>query len=85
MNKKVSIITLFYNSKNYFDTTIKSVLSQTYVTDRKGHDLRYAIDPAKAMRELGWRPTTPFEVGIKLTIKWYINNQDWLNCCFGNR
>ena len=53
----------------------------TFVTDRKGHDLRYAIDPAKAMRELGWAPTTRFEDGIKLTIDWYRNHMDWMNEC----
>ncbi len=53
----------------------------TYVTDRKGHDLRYAIDPAKAMRELGWKPTTMFKDGIKLTIKWYKDHVDWMKEC----
>lgn len=53
----------------------------TFVTDRKGHDLRYAIDPSKAMRELGWQPTTKFEDGIKLTIKWYKDNSKWLDEC----
>lgn len=49
----------------------------TYVTDRKGHDMRYAIDPTKIHEELGWLPETKFEDGIKKTIKWYINNKDW--------
>ena len=49
----------------------------TFVADRKGHDLRYAIDPAKIHRELGWLPETPFEVGIEKTIRWYLDNQDW--------
>ena len=49
----------------------------TFVTDRKGHDLRYAIDPAKIHRELGWLPETPFEVGIEKTIRWYLDNQEW--------
>lgn len=53
----------------------------TYVTDRKGHDLRYAIDPTKAMRELGWKPTTMFKDGIKPTIEWYKNNMDWMKEC----
>ena len=53
----------------------------TYVTDRKGHDLRYAIDPAKAMRELGWKPTTMFKDGIKLTIDWYKNHMEWMEEC----
>ncbi|MDL2323844.1 dTDP-glucose 4,6-dehydratase [Ruminococcaceae bacterium OttesenSCG-928-A16] len=51
----------------------------TYVTDRKGHDLRYGIDPEKIRRELGWQPDTPFEEGIELTIDWYLNNGDWLH------
>lgn len=49
----------------------------TYVTDRKGHDLRYAIDPTKIHNELGWLPSTPFEKGIKLTIDWYLANRTW--------
>ncbi len=53
----------------------------THVTDRKGHDRRYAIDPSKANRELGWGPTTMFDEGIKKTIDWYIQNQEWMNEC----
>ena len=49
----------------------------TYVTDRKGHDMRYAIDPTKIHTELGWLPETAFEDGIKLTIKWYLDNKPW--------
>lgn len=49
----------------------------TYVTDRKGHDLRYAIDPTKIYKELGWSPQTEFKDGIKKTIKWYLDNRDW--------
>ena len=49
----------------------------TYVTDRKGHDMRYAIDPAKIHRELGWLPKTKFEDGIRKTIRWYLDNQEW--------
>ena len=49
----------------------------TYVTDRKGHDMRYAIDPTKITRELGWEPTTMFDDGIKRTIKWYLENRTW--------
>lgn len=48
-----------------------------YVTDRPGHDLRYAIDPAKIYRELGWQPETKFADGIKMTIDWYVANEDW--------
>ena len=49
----------------------------TYVTDRKGHDMRYAIDPTKIHNELGWLPETKFADGIKKTIRWYLDNQDW--------
>ncbi len=49
----------------------------TFVTDRKGHDLRYAIDPTKIHDELGWLPETKFEDGIKKTIHWYLNNRGW--------
>ncbi|MBQ7594518.1 MAG: dTDP-glucose 4,6-dehydratase [Synergistaceae bacterium] len=48
-----------------------------FVTDRKGHDLRYAIDPTKIYLRLGWRPETRFEEGIKKTIQWYLNNKSW--------
>lgn len=48
-----------------------------YVTDRPGHDMRYAIDPAKIKNELGWEPTTTFDEGIKKTIKWYLDNKSW--------
>lgn len=49
----------------------------TYVDDRKGHDLRYAIDPTKIYHELGWLPETNFDVGIKKTIQWYLENREW--------
>lgn len=49
----------------------------TYVTDRKGHDMRYAIDPTKIHNELGWLPETMFADGIKKTIAWYLENEDW--------
>ena len=51
----------------------------TYVTDRAGHDLRYAIDSTKLQRELGWEPSLQFEEGIEKTIKWYLENQEWLD------
>ena len=51
----------------------------TYVTDRAGHDLRYAIDSRKLQRELGWEPSLQFEEGIEKTVKWYLNNQEWLD------
>ncbi|MEE1186428.1 MAG: dTDP-glucose 4,6-dehydratase [Acutalibacteraceae bacterium] len=51
----------------------------TYVSDRKGHDMRYAIDPAKIHSELGWLPETKFEDGIRKTIRWYLDNKKWLD------
>lgn len=50
----------------------------TYVTDRPGHDMRYAIDPTKIAVELGWYPETPFKIGIEKTIRWYLDNQEWV-------
>lgn len=51
----------------------------TYVTDRAGHDLRYAIDSTKLNKELGWQPSLQFEEGIERTVKWYLENQEWLD------
>ncbi|MCR5151549.1 MAG: dTDP-glucose 4,6-dehydratase [Prevotella sp.] len=51
----------------------------TYVTDRQGHDLRYAIDSTKLKRELGWEPSLQFEEGIEKTVRWYLDNQDWMD------
>ncbi len=51
----------------------------SYVEDRKGHDFRYAIAPDKIKANLGWEPETPFSQGIKLTIKWYLDNMDWMD------
>ena len=51
----------------------------TYVTDRAGHDLRYAIDSTKLKKELGWEPSLQFEEGIEKTVAWYLENQEWLN------
>ena len=66
---------------------VKTILKQLnksedlieYVTDRPGHDLRYAIDSTKAEKELGWNRTYTFENGIKETIDWYVNNTDWID------
>ena len=66
---------------------VKTILKQmgksedliTYVTDRPGHDLRYAIDSTKVEKELGWNRTYTFEEGIKETVDWYLNNQEWIN------
>jgi dTDP-glucose 4,6-dehydratase len=51
----------------------------TYVTDRAGHDMRYAIDATKLDKELGWKPSITFEEGLRQTVKWYLTNQDWVN------
>ena len=51
----------------------------TYVTDRLGHDARYAIDSTKLQKELGWEPSLQFEEGIEKTVKWYLDNQEWLD------
>lgn len=51
----------------------------TYVKDRPGHDLRYAIDASKINKALGWKPSVTFEEGLKITIDWYLNNEAWLN------
>jgi dTDP-glucose 4,6-dehydratase len=57
----------------------------TYVTDRAGHDLRYAIDATKIMNELGWKPSLQFEEGLEKTVDWFLNNQAWLdNVTSGN-
>ncbi|MEA5428581.1 dTDP-glucose 4,6-dehydratase [Arcicella lustrica] len=57
----------------------------TYVTDRAGHDLRYAIDATKIMNELGWKPSLQFEEGLEKTVDWFLNNQEWLdNVTSGN-
>jgi dTDP-glucose 4,6-dehydratase len=51
----------------------------TFVKDRPGHDLRYAIDATKIERELGWRPSVTFEQGLEKTVIWYLSNEEWLN------
>jgi dTDP-glucose 4,6-dehydratase len=51
----------------------------TYVTDRQGHDLRYAIDSTKLKNELGWEPSLQFEEGIEKTVQWYLDNQEWMD------
>ena len=51
----------------------------TYAQDRLGHDIRYAINPSKIVKDLGWYPETDFETGIRKTIKWYLENQEWVN------
>ena len=51
----------------------------TYVADRLGHDARYAIDSTKLQKELGWEPSLQFEEGIEKTVRWYLDNQEWLD------
>lgn len=73
-----------HNEKTNLEV-VKTILKQldkpesliSYVTDRPGHDRRYAIDPAKIHNELGWSPATPFEEGIQKTIQWYLDNRSW--------
>ena len=73
-----------HNEKSNLEV-VKIILQQlgkpesliTFVGDRKGHDLRYAIDPAKIHGEIGWLPETKFENGIKATIQWYLDHEDW--------
>lgn len=65
-----------YIHDNVDDTVNEGLIK--YVGDRKGHDRRYGIDPAKIKNELGWYPETSFEEGIKKIIKWYLDNRDWM-------
>ena len=51
----------------------------TFVKDRAGHDLRYAIDSSKLQRELGWKPSLQFEEGLERTVDWYLENEEWMN------
>ena len=75
-----------HNEKQNIEV-VKTILSHlskpetliTYVKDRAGHDLRYAIDPTKISTQLGWEPETPFEQGMKKTIEWYLDNQSWMD------
>ncbi|MBZ9625175.1 dTDP-glucose 4,6-dehydratase [Clostridium sp. FP2] len=67
---------------NYLNESVDSEITEkliTYVEDRKGHDMRYGIDPAKIKEELGWQPETTFEVGIARTIKWNLDNKQWMD------
>lgn len=67
---------------SYLNDNVDSEITErliTYVEDRKGHDMRYGIDPAKIKEELGWYPETTFEVGIATTIKWNLDNKEWMN------
>ena len=75
-----------HNERRNIDV-VKTILAQLskpesliiYVKDRAGHDLRYAIDPSKITAELGWKPETAFDDGMKKTIQWYLDNTDWMD------
>lgn len=69
--------TIINHIKEHVDNSVNETLIK-YVKDRKGHDKRYGIDPEKIRKELGWSPETTFEVGIKKTIDWYLNNKAWM-------
>lgn len=75
--KNIDIVNLICRELDELGKTENAERLITHVTDRKGHDMRYAIDPAKIHGELGWLPETKFEDGIKKTIKWYLENEDW--------
>ena len=74
-------------NEKYNIDVVKSILDAlgkphsliTYVTDRLGHDRRYAIDPSKVENELGWKPAMTWEKGLQTTIDWYLNNQEWVD------
>ncbi len=66
-----------YVQKNMDNTVSENLI--THVTDRKGHDVRYAIDPKKIGEALGWQPETPFMIGIEKTLDWYKDNKEWMD------
>lgn len=81
----IDTIARIMREEPHYQSVLKTDLSNinegliTYVGDRLGHDMRYAIDPAKIAKELGWYPETPFVEGIEKTIRWNLDNQDWVN------
>lgn len=75
--KNIDIVNLICEELDRLGETRDAKRLITYVKDRKGHDMRYAIDPTKIHNELGWFPETMFADGIKKTIKWYIDNKEW--------
>ncbi len=83
-NNEWTNIKLIYNLCEIMDRKLNrepgtSAKLITFVKDRAGHDLRYAIDSSKLQRELGWKPSLQFEEGMEITVDWYLNNEDWLN------
>ena len=75
--RNIDIVNLICEELDRLGQTKDSKRLITYVTDRKGHDMRYAIDPTKIHNELGWLPETKFADGIKKTIQWYLDNREW--------
>lgn len=75
--KNIDIVNLICEELDRLGQTKNAKRLITYVTDRKGHDMRYAIDPTKIHNELGWLPETKFADGIKKTIRWYLDNREW--------
>ena len=75
--RNIDIVNLICEELDRLGETKDTKRLITYVTDRKGHDMRYAIDPTKIHNELGWLPETKFADGIKKTIQWYLDNRDW--------
>lgn len=75
--KNIDIVTLICEELDSLGKTENAARLITHVGDRKGHDMRYAIDPTKIHSELGWLPETRFADGIKKTISWYLSNEEW--------
>ena len=75
--RNIDIVKLICEELDSLGRTDNAARLITYVTDRKGHDMRYAIDPAKIHAELGWLPETKFADGIKKTVRWYLENGEW--------
>lgn len=75
--KNIDIVRLVCQELDLLGKTDHAERLITHVTDRKGHDMRYAIDPTKIHNDLGWLPETKFADGIKKTIQWYLSNEDW--------
>ena len=75
--RNIDIVKLICEELDSLGKTDNAARLITYVTDRKGHDMRYAIDPAKIHAELGWLPETKFADGIKKTVRWYLENGEW--------
>ena len=79
--KNIDLIKVIINTVDRFLGREKGSSEKliTYVSDRPGHDLRYAIDSSKLKDELGWKPSLQFEEGIEKTVKWYLENKEWMD------